>query len=68
MWCNYKHSDKAEEARRGREVLHWVEGERVDGPDVVDVVDGLAMTFKGVFLLLGFGARIKIFHGYPSFH
>ena len=34
---------------RGEGVVDGVEGERVDGPYVVDVIDRLAVEFEGVF-------------------
>jgi len=34
----------------GKGVVGWVEGKRVDGPDVVEVVDGLSMALESVLL------------------
>ena len=42
-----------------------MEGERVHGPHVVDIVYCLSMAFKCVFLVLDFRGRVNIFHGDP---
>lgn len=47
---------------------HWVECERVDRPDVIDVVDSLAVALERVLLLLHFGAGVEVFDGDTSFH
>jgi hypothetical protein len=53
--------------RRGEGVEGGMEGERVDGPDVVDVVDGLAVAFECVFFFLGGGGRVEVFDGDAAF-
>ena len=45
-----------------------MEGERVDWPYMVDVVDSLPVTLEGVFFVLDFAAGIKIFYSNPSFN
>ncbi len=44
-----------------------MEGEGVDGPDVVDVVDGLAVALEGVFFVLDGGRGVKVFDGDAAF-
>ena len=53
--------------RRGEGVEGWMEGEGVDGPDVVDVVDSLAVAFECVFLFLRSGRRVEVFDGDTTF-
>jgi hypothetical protein len=38
-----------------------MEGKRVDGPYVVDVVDRLAVAFEGVFVFWRCGAWVEVF-------
>lgn len=57
---------KEKESRGGN--VHWVEGKRVDGVDMVYVVDGLSMAFESVLLTLDFWTWIDKLDCYPSFH
>ena len=53
--------------RGGEGVERGVEGKRIDGPDVVDVVDGLAVAFEGVFFFLRGRRRVEVFDGDAAF-
>jgi hypothetical protein len=53
---------------RGECVVCRMKGERVNWPDVIYVLDRLAMAFKGVFLFLARRRRIKIFNCNPAFY
>jgi len=44
-----------------------VESERVDWPDVVDVVYRLAMTFERVLFLLDGWRGVEVFHSNAAF-
>ena len=46
---------------------HRVEGKGVDGPDVINVVNRLAMALERVFLVLDLGAWVEIFNRNPAF-
>lgn len=48
-------------------VVNGVEREGVDGPDVVDLVDRLAVGFEGVLLGLGCGGGVEVFDCYATF-
>lgn len=52
---------------RRKGVVNWMKGKRVDGPDVVDVVDGLTVAFKGVFFILYGWGGIKVFDSDAAF-
>ena len=42
--------------------IHGMECEGVDGPYMIDVVDGLSVALECVFLLLNLGAWVKVLH------
>jgi hypothetical protein len=44
-----------------------MEGEGIDGPYVVYVVDGLAMAFERVFFVLNGWTGVKVFDRYSTF-
>lgn len=44
-----------------------MEGERVDRPYVIHVVNGLTVAFERVFLFLCFLGRVKVFDRNPTF-
>lgn len=47
----------------GEGVVYGVERERVDGVHLVDVVDGVAVAFEGVFFGLRGGGGVEVFDG-----
>ena len=46
----------------------WVECECVDGPDVINVVDGLAVALEGILLLLHLRTWVEVLDGNSPFH
>lgn len=46
--------------------VHRVECEGVDRPDVVHVIDSLAVALERVLLVLRFGAGVKVLHCYSA--
>jgi len=52
----------------GKGVVGWVEGKRVDGPNVVDVVDGLSVALESVLFILRGGGWVEVFNSYSTFH
>ena len=46
--------------------LHRMEGKCIDGPYVVDVINGLTVALERILLFLNFGAWIKVFNGNSS--
>ena len=52
---------------RCKGVESWVEGEAVDGPYMVNIVDRLAVTFECVFLFLRRGRGVEVFDSDTTF-
>ena len=47
--------------------MYGVECERVDGPDVVDVVDCVSVALEGVLFGLDGGCGVEVFNGDAAF-
>ena len=46
---------------------HGMEGQRIDRPYVVYVVNGLSVAFESVLLLLSLWTGIEVFYSYATF-
>jgi len=47
--------------------LQWMEGERIHGPHVVDIVYCLPMAFERILLVLDFWGGVNVLHRDPPF-
>lgn len=69
VWQNERYCDATRRGTKKRaRHAHWMEGERIDGIDVVYVVDRLSMTFERILFALNFWTGINELDSYPSLH